>query len=95
MKKDYIIKKLSAHPYAQAFVEYVDENNFYLWSYRTLVVEVENNKITVNGLYSATTRRHIGAFMKEYFNLSYQTAKMLYENNYTLDLNTGELIDRD
>lgn len=94
MKKDYTIKKLSAHPYAQAFVEYVDESNFYLWSYRTLVVEVEDNKITVNGLYSATTRRHIGAFMKEYFNLSYQTAKMLYEDNYTLDLTTGELIDR-
>lgn len=94
MKKDYTIKKLSAHPYAQAFVEYVDESNFYLWSYRTLVVEVEDNKITVNGLYSATTRRHIGAFMKEYFNLSYQTAKMLYEDNCILDLSTGEVIDR-
>jgi hypothetical protein len=85
-----MIKKLTAHPYAQAFVE-INETGTYLWSYRTLVVEVEDGWVKVNGLYSATTRRHIGAFMKEYCQLTYQTAKMLYEDNYTLNLHTGEV----
>ena len=38
------IKKLAKLPYGQAFVEIDDNNNsIYLWSYRTLVVKIENN----------------------------------------------------
>jgi hypothetical protein len=85
------IKKLQAIPYGQCFVEIVDEKNFYLWSYRTLVVKVENNFVTVNGLYSATTRRHIGAFAKEYLNMGYQEIKRLYQENISLDYTTGEI----
>ena len=87
------IKKLSAIPYGNAFVEIVDEHTFYLWSYRTLVCVVENDWLTVNGLYSATTRRHIGAFMREYCNSDYSTAKMMYQDGYSLNIATGEVIE--
>ena len=87
------IKKLSAIPYGNAFVEIVDEHTFYLWSYRTLVCTVDNDWLTVNGLYSATTRRHIGAFMREYCNSDYATAKMMYQDGYALNINTGEVVE--
>ena len=88
------IKKLKKMPYANAFVEYIDEKNFSLWSYRTLVCKVEDGVLTVNGLYSMTTRKHIGAFVKEYCNTDYQVAKQLYEDDYTLDIFTGEVYDK-
>ena len=86
------IKKLAKLPYGQAFVEIDKENNsIYLWSYRTLVAKVENDWLTINGLYSMTTRRHISYFVNEYCNCSYQTAKQLYEDGYKMDITTGEL----
>ena len=88
-----VIKKLREIPYGQCFVEYDDSKNFYLWSYRTMVAKVEDNILTVNGLYSMTTRKHIGAFMREYCNSTYQTAKQLYEDGLMLDLSTGEVIE--
>lgn len=87
------IKKLKEIPYGQAFVEIVDDKNFYLWSYRTLVAKVDNNWLTINGLYSMTTRRHIGAFMREYCKSTYQLAKQLYEDGYVLNIDTGEVED--
>ena len=84
------IKKLAKLPYGQAFVE-IDENNYYLWSYRTLVAKIEKNVLTVNGLYSATTRKHISAFMSEYTDFDYYTAKACYEMGHSLDLSTGEV----
>lgn len=86
------IKKLKAIPYGQCFVENVDDKNFYLWSYRTLVAKVENNWLKINGLYSMTTRKHIGAFMREYCNLDYQIAKRLYTDGYMLNIDTGEVV---
>ena len=64
--KNIEIKKLSAMPYAQAHVEYIDDENVYLWSYNTLVAEIENCWLTINCLYSATTRSQIGCFIREY-----------------------------
>jgi hypothetical protein len=90
------IRKLKKMPYANAFVEYdTKTGNTYLWSYRTLVVMVEDRKVYVNGLYSQTTRRHISAFANEYLRLDYSTMKNLYNDNYVLDLETGELLDRE
>lgn len=86
------IKKLSAIPYDNAFVEIDEDNNsIYLWSYRTLVCKVEDDWLTVNGLYSMTTRRHISAFLREYTNCAYSTAKQIYEDGYRLNLYTGEV----
>lgn len=90
------IKKLSAIPYGQAFVEIdTDNGNIYLWSYRTLVAKIENNWLTVNGLYSMSTRKHIGAFMREYTPFDYYTAKQIYTDNLALDITTGEVVERD
>ena len=85
------IKKLKEIPYGNAFVEKANENTFYLWSYRTLVAKVENSWLTINGLYSMTTRRHIGAFMREYCMSDYQMAKKLYTDGYMLNIDTGEV----
>ena len=87
------IRKLAKLPYGQAFVEIDDNGNIYLWSYRTLVAKIENDWLTVNGLYSATTRRHISAFMSEYTPFDYYTAKQLYEDGKSLDITTGEVVD--
>ena len=89
------IKKLKSIPYGNACVEIINDNTFYLWSYRTLVAKVEKSWLTINGLYSATTRRHIGAFMKEYCNSDYQMAKKLYQDGYMLNIDTGEVDDID
>ena len=90
-----VIRKLKEIPYGQCFVEIANENTFYLWSYRTLVAKVEKSWLTINGLYSMTTRKHIGAFMREYCKSTYQTAKQLYEDGYVLNIDTGEVVEID
>ena len=89
------IKKLKEIPYGQCFVEIANKNTFYLWSYRTLVAKVEKGWLTVKGLYSMTTRKHIGAFMREYCGSTYQVAKKLYEDGYMLNIDTGEVVEID
>jgi hypothetical protein len=89
------IKKLKQIPYGNAFVEIANKNTFYLWSYRTLVCKVEQGWLTVKGLYSMTTRKHIGAFMREYCGSTYQVAKQLYEDGYMLNIDTGEVVEID
>ena len=84
------IKKLTAMPYAQAHVE-IRENATTLFSYVTRVAEIDNDWLTIYGLYSATTRRHIGAFVKEYAGIGYQIAKMLYNDGYRYNIKTGEI----
>lgn len=84
--------KLKAMPYAQAHVEYKDENNYCLYSYSTRVCEVVDGKLKVNGLYSMTTRKHISAFMREYLNMTFQDAKQLYIGRLEMDIATGEVL---
>lgn len=69
---NHTIRPLKAMPYAQARVHnYYDENGYIilsiLQSYNTLVAafDFKANKPYCNGLYSMTTRKHIGAFAKE------------------------------
>jgi hypothetical protein len=88
------IKKLTAMPYAQAHIEIDNNNNINLFSYVTLVATISGDGwLTVNGLYSATTRKHISAFMKEYGGgkLDYYSAKGAYEGNYRINIHTGEI----
>lgn len=88
-----LVKKLKFIPYGNAFVEIANKNTFYLWSYRTLVCKVEQGWLTVKGLYSMTTRKHIGAFMREYCCSTYQVAKQLYNDGYKLNIDTGEVVE--
>lgn len=88
------IRKLSAMPYAQAHIEISDEGVITLFSYVTRVAEIDaDGFLTVFGLYSMTTRKHISAFVKEYTPcFDYQSAKACYEGGYKINIETGEVI---
>jgi hypothetical protein len=91
-----MITALKSMPYAQACVRTYDDGTMVLQSYTTDVIYIENDWMNVRGLYSATTRRHIGAFMKEVnakygTDLCYHNAKACYLGNYELNLVTGEI----
>ena len=85
-------RKLKHLPYAQAYVTVDDHGAISLVSYTTTVIVIDPmGWLTCSGTYSQTTRKHISAFMKEYTNLSYYTAKDAYQNNYTINIYTGEI----
>jgi len=90
------LQKLASMPYAQAYVVRT-ENRVALISYKTLVCEITDGWLEVFGLYSQTTRRHIGAFMKEFVEYpngtrgTYQDAKACYTNGYRFNVKTGEI----
>lgn len=88
------IKKLSAMPYAQAFVEIIDDGSIYLFSYNTLVASIDaDGWCRCYGLYSQTTRKHISAFAKEYAKpLTYSNFKSAYQEGYIINRHTGEVI---
>jgi hypothetical protein len=86
------IVKLSAMPYAQAFVYRNAEYATVLRSYQTDVAYIDSyGWLVVNGLYSMTTRKHIGAFVKEYAKISFQLAKKFYEDGMKYNIFTGEV----
>lgn len=87
-------KKLTIMPYANARVEIYEKGNYIrLISYNTIVADLIDDVVTVHGLYSATTRKHISAFMREYCGSSYAVAKALYENHMSMDITTGECFE--
>ena len=93
--KNITIKKLSAMPYAQAHIEIHEDGSISLFSYVTLVAHITaDGWLTVYGLYSATTRKHISAFMREYAKpCDYQTAKTIYNDSVMINIHTGEIMD--
>lgn len=83
--------KLSQIPYGNAYVLHTD-NGTVLYSYVTPVAQIDNDGwLTVFGLYSMTTRKHIGAYMREYAKRDYQLAKGAYLGGYDYNLFTGEI----
>ena len=88
-----MIRKLSAMPYAQAHIEIDNANNKEFFSYVTRVATLTNDGwLTIYGLYSMTTRKHISAFCKEYCEaVDYQMAKQAYEDGYSINIYTGEI----
>ena len=89
------IRRFSDHPCAQAtIIEYANGAKT-LVSYSTPVVYVdEEGWLRVNGLYSMTTIKHIGWFMRE-LGFTYQLAKQLYNDRKEMNIYTGEVIDID
>lgn len=88
------IRVLSAMPYAQAHIRIGDDGSIYLFSYTTLVAEINpDGWLYVYGLHSQTTRRHIGAFVREYANCDYSLAKLIYEDGMVYNIHTGEVVD--
>lgn len=86
-----MIRPLNKMPYAQASVIIYDNGDRKLRSYYTDVIYIEDGWLEVTGLYSATTRRHISAFMDE-LGLTYQQAKACYEGRYRMNIHTGEIL---
>lgn len=95
--KPMMIKKLTAMPYAQAHIEIDDDNNTTLFSYVTRVATLTaEGWLTIHGLHSMTTRRHISAFCREYCGvIDYATAKSIYNDGYKINIHTGEVIELD
>lgn len=86
-------KNLKNMPYAQAKVK-EDENYIILISYATNVIifDKKMSEITCTGTYSQSTRKHIGAFLKEYFpSLSYQDMKQLHAKSEIYNTLTKEV----
>ena len=85
--------KLKNHPYAQCAVQVYLDGSVVFTSYSTDVIYIdEDGWLYVTGLYSATTRKQIGWFLKEYVPaLSYQHIKILYDKDLLYNIYTGEL----
>lgn len=89
-----MIKKLKNHQSAQCHI-FEGNNREYLISYRTkvLIVDYEAKTMEVTGLYSMTTRKHIGWYLMERFpNITYHMVKKAHEEGKKIDILTGELI---
>ena len=90
----YTIKSNNGHNYAATYVRISDDNTVQLVSYTTTVIEINpEGWLSVNGLYSMTTIKHIGWFMRERC-MTYQLAKALYKDNKEYNIQTGEIRDR-
>lgn len=88
-------RKFTDHKYAQAQVNTYSDGSQALQSYDTIVVEIDpKGWLKVNTLYSMTTIRHIGWFMRE-LGFTYQLAKALYYDHKNFNIHTGEVIDND
>ena len=91
-----MVRKLKYIPYGQAWVrDYADigKDKRVLQSYETDVVIVNEGWISCTGLYSMTTRKHISAFLREYYPaISFQTIKTLAQTGDSMDILTGEVV---
>lgn len=83
-------RKFKNHPSAQAYICEMENGDKALMSYYTVVATIADGWLAIHGLYSATTRKHIGWFMRE-LGFSYYDAKNLYKHNMMLNICTGEV----
>jgi len=89
-----IIRKFHDHQSAQCYVREYTDGHRELVSYTTTVIEVDpEGWLLVNGLYSRTTIKHIGWFMRE-LGLDYYLAKHLYLDKKAYNIFSGKEEDR-
>lgn len=86
-------KKLTAHPHANAHVEITDAVTVFV-SYSTAVITIDRNGwASISGLYSMTTRKQIGWFLKEYApSITFQMMKQCLADDMMINIYTGEII---
>lgn len=85
-------RKLDNHRYSQCHVEITDAA-VHFFSYSTLVCSIDDGWLSCSGLYSMTTRKQIGWFLKEYApRITFQMVKQCVEDNTMIDINTGEIV---
>ena len=87
-------KAVAGHEYAAAYENFFDDGTVELWSYTTRIISITpEGWLHCTGLYSMTTIKHIGWFMRER-GFTYQLAKQLYLDNKEFNIYTGEARDR-
>lgn len=88
-----MIKRISNHPYAQCHVEIDGMGGIHFISYKTEVITISPaGWLTCHGLYSATTRKQIGWFMREYCHpLTFYDAKRCYCDGVQINIRMGEI----
>ena len=91
-----MVRRLRKMPYAQACVkDYSDigQDMLVLQSYQTDVLIVGEGRMSCTGLYSMTTRKHISAFLWEYFPyITFQMVKQIAGTDKEIDLFSGEIV---
>ena len=90
---------LKKMPYAQASVQILETGENFrcnLISYTTCVAHIiDGGWLLVNGLYSATTRKHLSAFASEYCGADYSVIKKCYEKNLAYNIYDKIFMDRE
>lgn len=88
-----MVRKLKRMPYANAKV-IETPNETRLQSYETIVATLSNDGwLSVNGLYSMTTRKHISAFVREYTDrIPFDWIKRIAGTSEKLNIYTAELV---
>lgn len=86
-------RALSFAPYAQAGVVFQNDGSVVLVSYVTPIIRIDaDGWLECSGLYSRTTIKHIGCFLREYApRVSYQSVKKIYNDGMTINIHTGEI----
>ena len=86
------IRTIKNHEQSAARFIYDDSNMLRgLQSYSTVVILIDDDGwMEITGLYSMTTIKHIGWFMRE-IGMNYQDAKMMYQNHERYNIFTGEI----
>ena len=89
----YYDRALREMPYAQCGVNFTDDGHIVFISYTTPVIDIDREGwLICTGTYSATTRKQIGRFLREYAPLmNYQMVKKAYEDEMTINIHTGEI----
>lgn len=91
--KTCVYRKFAGHEQANARVKIWDCGVIELYSYNTRVAVIDDGWLTVKGLYSATTRKHLGWFAKS-LGLTYKDLKWICVEGLEYNIYTGEIIER-
>ena len=90
----YTIKTNNGHQHASTHVRIYADNTVELWSYTTRIITITpDGWLSCTGLYSMTTIKHIGWFMRER-GMNYYLAKQMYLDNKEYNIKTGEVRNR-
>lgn len=87
------ITSLTGHKFASAYTFMDVHGGYGLVSYKTQVLHIDKDGwCVVTGLYSRTTIKHIGWFVKEFLpHLTYYTLKKVCLDNMKINVKTGEV----
>lgn len=91
---NYTTRRLSDHASAQCSIKLFDNGDVVLRSYATdvLYFRKETNSLICTGTYSATTRKQIGWFLREYFpEISYHDVKRAYDRDEAIIYVSGQI----